>query len=129
MADAVQQAINDSRRVPNIVLTAHVHNYQRIEHPISGSGKTPFMVVGLGGYYNLHSLSASPGTTDPATNATLVAADDQHWGYLTLTVDAQSISGKVTLVPNANESGTPQTDSFSYPAAAQYLAPGATVSL
>ncbi len=42
MADAVQQAINDSRRVPNMVLTAHVHNYQRIEHPISASGKTPF---------------------------------------------------------------------------------------
>lgn len=33
MADVVQHAINDSRRVPNMVLTAHVHNYQRIERP------------------------------------------------------------------------------------------------
>ncbi len=129
MADAVQQAINDSRRVPNLVLTAHVHNYQRIEHPISGSGKTPFIVAGLGGYYNLHSLNASPGTTDPATNASLIAADDKHWGYLTLTADAQNISGKVTLVANPQDSGAPQTDSFSYPAAAQYLAPGAVATL
>lgn len=34
MADAVQHAINDSRRVPNMVLAAHVHNYQRIERQI-----------------------------------------------------------------------------------------------
>ncbi len=129
MGDAVQQAINDSRRVPNIVLTAHVHNYQRIEHPISGSARTPFLVVGTGGYYNLHALNASPGTTDPTTNATLVAADDQHWGYLTLSADAQNISGKVTLVANAGEAGSTETDLFSYSAAAQYLAPGATASL
>ena len=129
MADAVQQAINDSRRVPNMVLTAHVHNYQRIEHPISGSGKTPFIVAGMGGYYNLHQLNAPPGTTDPATNATLIAADDQHWGYLKLTVDAQNISGKVTLVANPNDSGALQTDSFSYPAVAQYLAQGAVATL
>jgi hypothetical protein len=34
MADAVQHAINDSRRVPNLILAAHVHNYQLIEKQI-----------------------------------------------------------------------------------------------
>ncbi len=129
MADAVQQAINDSRRVPNMVLAAHVHNYQRIECPVPGGPATPFMVAGLGGYYNLHKLNSAPGTTDPNTNATLISADDQHWGYVTLTVDAQTISGKVTLIENANDSAPPQTDSFSYPAVARYLPAGVTVSL
>lgn len=129
MADAVQHAINDSRRVPNMVMTAHVHNYQRVERPVAAGANTPFIVAGMGGYYNLHKLNAGVGTTDPATNAHLVAADDSHWGYLTLTVDAQSISGQVTLVPNAKDRGKPQADSFSYPAKAQYLANGVTVSL
>ncbi len=51
MADHVQHAINDSRRVPNLVLAAHVHNYQRIEREIVAGTSTPFIVCGNGGYY------------------------------------------------------------------------------
>jgi hypothetical protein len=140
MADALQQAINDSRRVPNLVLTAHVHNYQRIERPVIEGGVTPFIVAGLGGYYNLHLLNSDVGTTDPTTQATLVAGNDQAHGYMMLTVDADTISGTVTTVSGdgtavaqkkrkkPHSSGT-QVDTFSYPATAQYLADGVTVSL
>ncbi len=54
MADALQQAINDSRRVPNLVLAAHVHNYQRIEREIVPGVQTPFLVAGNGGYPHRH---------------------------------------------------------------------------
>jgi len=37
MADAVQQAINDSRRVPNAVFTGHVHDYQRFERSLDSA--------------------------------------------------------------------------------------------
>ena len=129
MADAVQHAINDSRRVPNMVLTAHVHNYQRIERPVVPGTVTPFMVVGLGGYYNLHKLNSGVGTTDSATDATLVAGDDRHWGYVTLTVDAQNITGTVTTALAEAKSPASYTDSFSYPAGAQYLPGGVVASL
>jgi hypothetical protein len=129
MADAVQHAINDSRRLPNIVLTGHVHNYQRIEKAVSGESRTPFIVAGNGGYYNLHKLNAGVGTTDASTGANLVAANDTHWGYLTLTVDAQQISGTATVVPGTGETESAEIDTFAYSAAAQYLAEGATVSL
>ena len=129
MADAIQQAINDSRRVPNMILTAHVHNYQRIERPIVSGSITPFIVAGLGGYYNLHTLNAAVGTTDSSTQAHLVAADDQHWGYMTLIVNEISISGKVRTVPNTKDSGSPQADTFNYPSGAQFLPAGSTVSL
>src|SRR5205823_3267382 len=72
MADVLSQAINDSRRVPNLVLAAHVHNYQRIERPIAGDKPTPFIVAGAGGYYHLHGMNATDGATDPDTQATLV---------------------------------------------------------
>jgi len=129
MADAVQHAINDSRRVPNLVLTAHVHNYQRIDRAVVEGETTPFIVAGLGGYYHLHNLNAGVGATDPATQAQLVAADDQHWGYLTLTVDANNISGRATTVANAPESGTAEADTFTYPTTALRVPDGVTVSL
>src|SRR3984893_2584854 len=60
MADAVQHAINDSRRVPNMVLAAHVHNYQRIERSLGGK-QIPFIVSGHGGYPHLHGMNIDPG--------------------------------------------------------------------
>jgi calcineurin-like phosphoesterase family protein len=128
MADAVQQAINDSRRVPNMVLTGHVHNYQRIERPIIAGTVTPFFVSGNGGYYNLHALTVAPGATDPDTQAHLVVGDDTNHGYMTLTVSADHIAGTVTSV---DKSGTahPGADTFTYPASAQFLPKGATISL
>ena len=44
MAGVIEKAINDSRRVPSMVLSAHVHDYQRIEKqvaPAAGSGEMP----------------------------------------------------------------------------------------
>jgi acid phosphatase type 7 len=129
MADAVQHAINDSRRVPNMVFTAHVHNYQRIERQLVESSATPFLVIGNGGYYNLHHLTAANGTKDPKTEATLVIGEDKHHGYSTITVDSQNISGIATSVANPKDTGNPALDTFSYPAGAIYLPDGVTISL
>jgi len=128
MANVLDQAINDSQRVPNMVLTAHVHNYQRIEQTVAGGITIPFMVCGNGGYYNLHKLNAAPGNSDPDNHAKLIAADDQNHGYMTLTVDVHNISGAVTSVNDSTGAATP-LDQFTYPAAAQTLPAGTTVSL
>jgi len=129
MADALQHAINDSRRVPNLVFAAHVHNYQRIERVVAGGAATPFIVAGLGGYYHLHGLSASDGAKDSSTGAHLIASDDKHHGYLTLTVDAKTLSGTLTTLNNADDSINRNVDTFQYPAAAQFLPDSAVVSL
>jgi len=55
MAKELEDAINTSKRVPNMVLSAHVHNYQRIERQL-GEHTVPFFVIGSGGYWNLHHL-------------------------------------------------------------------------
>ena len=128
MADVLQHAINDSRRVPNMVLTAHVHNYQRIERNIGAAGTLPFLVAGGGGYYHLHHLTASNGTTDPDTQATLVASDDKRHSYVTLTVNAEKITGTMTAV-GKDDKPHADADTFSYPAAAQFLGDGTVVSL
>ena len=129
MADVVQHAINDSRRVPNAVFTAHVHDYQRFERTLVEQSPTPFFVIGHGGYYNLHGLTAAPGTTDPNTQAKLVAGNDTQHGYATFTVDAKTITGTMSLVEDLKRPANPKADTFSYPAGAILLPGPATVSL
>ncbi|MDQ2832451.1 MAG: metallophosphoesterase [Acidobacteriota bacterium] len=133
MADAVQHAINDSRRVPNLVLTAHVHNYQRIERQLVTTGAaTPFLVAGAGGYYHLHGMTAASGHVDPALGAKLIFHDEFHHGYVTLTVDAKNIFGLMTPLASTGAKGhqsDAKTDTFKYPATLMKLPEGVTISL
>lgn len=150
MADVIQGAINDTLRVPNLVLMAHVHNYQRIERSLVKGAATPFLVAGNGGYYNLHKLSATPGAVDPSTQAKLVAGYDQSHGYMILSVDAKNIMGTAYIAGQASaphlieshrkkkkhppKGGTGAgaanvVDTFTYPASSQFLPKGTTISL
>lgn len=115
MADALENAIRDTGRVPNLVLNGHVHDYQRIEQKIAPGGPTPFIVAGNGGYHNLHKLHSAAGTTAADTGAKLIYGNDTVWGYLKLTIDEKSIKGQSTEV---GRDGTVKlgVDKFQYPA-------------
>jgi acid phosphatase type 7 len=113
MADALENAIRDTGRVPNLVLSGHVHNYQRIEQKIAPHGPTPFIVCGNGGYHNLHALHTQDGGTADDTGAVLKYAK-KTWGFMTLTIDKHTISGE-TLEVDRNDHVT-AGDKFSYPA-------------
>jgi len=127
MADVLQHAINDSRRVPNMVLAAHVHNYQHIERSITEETATPFVVAGNGGYYHLHNLNAVDGAEDDATGAKLVTGVKSH-GYVTLSVDSEKISVKPIFLDKKN--GEIRTGKeFDCPANALFLADGVVTSL
>ena len=52
------QAIQATGRIPDIVLSGHVHDYQRFTRQINGRD-VPFVVAGGGGYPNLYPLSES----------------------------------------------------------------------
>jgi len=114
MADVLENAIRDTGRVPNMVLTGHVHDYQRIEKTIAPDVPTPFIVTGNGGYNNLHRLHSGAGDTADDTGAVLKYGTDKTWGFMTLTIDKDTISGVTTEI---NKDGSPGPgDSFSYPA-------------
>ncbi len=134
MAKELEDAINASRRLPNMVLTAHVHNYQRIELQLAGH-TIPFLVIGNSGYWNLHHLGAAPGYADPETEAKLIQGIDSRHGFMTLEVSPKIINGHFTTVPRPQESWSdPQAynavfDVFSYSAAPLTLAAGQNVTL
>jgi hypothetical protein len=114
MSDALENAIRDTGRVPNLVLAGHVHDYQRIEQTIAPGGPTPFIVSGNGGYHNLHQVHSPNGTVAADTKAKLIYAK-VVWGYLTLTIDKRNISGQSTEIDRTGK--VTRGDSFSYPAA------------
>jgi hypothetical protein len=112
MADVLENAIRDTGRVPNLVLTGHVHDYQRIEKQIAPGAATPFIVCGNGGYHNLHGIHSAPGDVAPDTKAVLKYGTDKAWGFMTLTIDAKNIKGTTTEITKAGKKSP--GDSFSY---------------
>jgi DNA repair exonuclease SbcCD nuclease subunit len=120
MADVLENAIRDTGRVPNLVLSGHVHDYQHIEKTIAPDGPTPFIVSGNGGYHNLHAIHSQPGDVAPDSGAVLKYGADKVWGFITLTISAKTISGTTTEVDRAGN--VTQGDSFSYPSATVILA-------
>lgn len=114
MADVLENAIRDTGRVPNIVLSGHVHDYQRIEKIIAPApaGATPFIVCGNGGYHNLHALHSQAGAVAPDTGAVLKYGAEV-WGYMILTIDKKNINGKTIEIDKTGK--VKDGDSFSYP--------------
>jgi hypothetical protein len=56
MRTLLADAFAASGRIPDLVLIAHVHNYQRLLVPHNG-GELTCIVAGNGGYPNLHNVA------------------------------------------------------------------------
>ena len=93
MGQVLDTAFESSGRAPDLVLSGHVHNYQRFTRSLSqASNEVTYVVSGNGGYHNLHKLApgAAPGE-ELRHGVTFEAGDDSHWGYLSLTCDGTAI--------------------------------------
>lgn len=104
MGSALDGAFQASGRVPDLVLSGHVHNYQRFTRPYFGAanGTITYVVAGNGGYHNLHSFApdARPGLALPG-GVTFEAGDDKRWGFVALTVTPAAIAGEYVAVDSA----------------------------
>jgi hypothetical protein len=111
--DALDGAAKDSGRIPDLVLTAHVHNYQRFTRRWNGRA-VPVVVAGAGGYPNLHYMTHQlgwpiklPFKVPPAAangmEATLEAFSDNHHGYLILELTSSQIRGTYFTVPRPQD--------------------------
>jgi hypothetical protein len=110
MAGVINDAIAASNRTPDMVLTGHVHDYQRWTRT-TGDRQVPYLVVGAGGYWHLHYLAKDAHGqplqmpwTPPGSDATLESACDDRHGFLRLAVSKTTITGVYTSVPRPQES-------------------------
>jgi hypothetical protein len=104
-SSAVYQVLVNSfkavKRYPNLILSGHVHNYQRFTNVVQGplgSLQIPCVVAGAGGYTNLGTLHRVNGSNPPAplplpNGLTLEQYDQENFGFLRLEVSKTQIVG------------------------------------
>lgn len=118
MGEALDRAVEQSGRAPDLVLSGHVHDYQRFTRTVAGK-QVPYIVSGNGGYHNLHQLARDIAPGDkPTDDVTFEFGDAKHYGFLKLTVVGGKISGEyVGVKPGTMPDGSdaqisPALDTF-----------------
>jgi hypothetical protein len=106
---------------PDLHLSGHAHLYERYTRTVGGK-QIPYLVAGMGGYYDLPGLKPpTQRPTPPKTPAsgadasgnplTLEVYNDNTFGFLRMTVSPASITGEfVTVDPTSGKTGV--GDSF-----------------
>jgi acid phosphatase type 7 len=116
MGDLIDRATKAAGRWPDLILSGHVHDYQRFTRNINNG--VPYIVSGAGGYHNLHSMASGIGTLPwpvPGSDVTLEAYDDHDWGWLALSITKTSIAGNYVAVDTSGASRI--ADTFAVPIA------------
>lgn len=102
-------------RYPHLVLSGHVHNYQRFTVTVQGGDgpvTVPCIVAGAGGYTKLGKLHKIDGAFPEAPltlddGLTLEQYDQDNFGFLRIEVGAKTITGTYFSAPY-NVGGPPQ---------------------
>ncbi|GAC1312365.1 MAG: hypothetical protein NVSMB24_33730 [Mucilaginibacter sp.] len=98
---------------PDIVLSGHVHNYQRFHRKLSNGNSLPYIVAGAGGYWNLHKVETKANPVPVPNNTffpdvTLENFCDDRFGFLRITIEnnagARTLKGEYFTVPRPQES-------------------------
>ncbi len=117
----LEAACQASGRTPDLVLTGHVHNYQRFTAPLAGR-TINFIVAGAGGYnQQLHMLAKEFNATKvpiqmAGSPGTLQSFCDTNHGYLVIQITAASIHCEYRALPNVD----PNLPAAKLPAAKVY---------
>jgi hypothetical protein len=112
--DVLRNAFSATQRYPNLILSGHVHNYQRFTNVVQGKEgqlQIPYVVAGAGGYTNLSKLQRVNGAYPKAPLAlgnglTLEQYDQDNFGFLRLEVSKTQIVGSYFSAPYS-VGGTP----------------------
>lgn len=112
MGSVLDGAFASASRIPDLVLSGHVHDYQRFTRTMDSGATLPYIVIGNGGYHNLHRLAQdAQAGVDVVPGVTFEFGDDKRWGYLELTIEAKKISGAYTAVTKTGDV-SPSVDTF-----------------
>jgi hypothetical protein len=118
MGTLLDECFGAANRCPNIVLSGHVHDYQRFTRLASLPGMNSegnlitYIVIGNGGYHNLHALASdAKAGEEVAQGVTFEYGDASGWGFLRLAVESEDgvdnrIQGEYVKVPRE---GSPES--------------------
>lgn len=109
--DFLNTACTTAKRTPDLVLSGHVHNYQRFTGTLAGK-QVPCIVAGAGGYnLQLHTLSkafhkAKLPIQMKGSDGTLDSFCDSQHGYLRIAVTSGEMLVEYFAVPDASAPAT-----------------------
>lgn len=104
----LESTVQAAGRIPELVLSGHVHNYQRFTGTLSGKD-VPMIIAGGGGYNaRLHILhkafhQAKLPITMPGAGGILENFNDSQHGYLRITVTKKAIDCEYIAVPDPSK--------------------------
>jgi metallophosphoesterase superfamily enzyme len=86
MQEMLDKVFDESGRTPDLILSGHVHDYQRFARAVGGD-QVPYIVSGNGGYPNLHKLAKDAEKGEEVlSGVTFEYGDDSRYGFLKLTI-------------------------------------------
>ena len=121
LGNILQQAFHESGQYPDVVLSAHVHSYQRVTYTYGSGWQIPYLIAGCGGHGPIEKISTTcagdsvslpgapfdvvvpPGLALPKGDSAKVAFyNDNDFGFLRLTVDKnqKTVIGEFFAVGN-----------------------------
>jgi acid phosphatase type 7 len=112
MGTLLDEAFAKAKRIPDLAMSGHVHNYQRFTRSFQ-QREIPYLVVGASGYWHLHYMANAADGSElktpwdvPDSDVVLEAYADSRHGFLRLAVSEKTIAGEYTTVPRPQESWT-----------------------
>jgi hypothetical protein len=110
MLELLDNSFDKTGIIPDAVLTAHVHNYQRFTRTHSEGKIVPYIVAGAGGYWHLHWMQKEitemslPEKVPDRNDVILEKFCDDHHGFLRIQVTPDRMIGEYYVAPNPHES-------------------------
>jgi hypothetical protein len=123
MLKQIDQACHAAGIQPDLHLSGHAHLYERYTRTVGGK-QIPYLVAGMGGYYNLPGLKPpnrrppvpkfpASGTDASGNSLKLEVYNDDTFGFVRLTVSPTSLAGEfVTVEPKSGKIGV--GDNFTF---------------
>lgn len=105
VADAIDHAIKKTGRFPDAVFSGHEHNYQRFTREWN-ERRIPFVVAGAGGHAGYHLPSVNRRLSPPRW-IHLKFVEDDHPGFLRITVSRERLVGRYYTVPEPGRENDP----------------------
>ncbi len=115
MKALLDDAFEEAKVWPDLILSGHVHNYQRFTREYQDGTQIPYVVAGAGGYWHLHAVDSKVDPIYVPTNEYFAEdgvtfeefCDDRH-GFMRITIEnnngKRTLTGEYFTVPRLHES-------------------------
>jgi hypothetical protein len=116
MSDLLDRAMAETGRIPDLVLSAHVNNYQRFTRTYNVH-QVPYLVVGAGGYFHFYKMKQINGARItvpyvPEPGRVLNKYCDERHGYLRVTASREKLTGEYFVMPPPGHSSAMGAQKF-----------------